>query len=145
MSSLRASHFGLAVSDVDRSERFYCNVLGFTVGEAYDIDEGLDGIMELSEVRVHSRFLRRPDISIELLFYRSPPAFGARERRPMNQYGLTHMSFWVADLDQAIAKVPQFGGVVHMHTRALIYGNTLIYCSDPDGIRIELMQPPASK
>lgn len=143
-ANLRHSHFGIAVSDLERSARFYVEALGFERAETYTIDEGLDVIMELDGIRLDLLFLRRPDVTLELIAYRHPPLVGPRERRPMNQHGITHMSFWVDDLEQALVRVRAAGGTVHDHTHATVYGNRLVYCTDPDGVRVELMQPPAS-
>jgi catechol 2,3-dioxygenase-like lactoylglutathione lyase family enzyme len=141
-AALRHSHFGVAVSDIEASARFYTGALGFTRAESYRIDDGLDTIMELDGIQLDLLFLRRPDMMLELIQYRSPAAFGSRERRPLNQFGVTHMSFWVQDLENAMARVQEFGGAVHASTRATVYGNDLVYCTDPDGVRVELMQAP---
>ncbi|HWI10632.1 MAG TPA: VOC family protein [Burkholderiaceae bacterium] len=141
--SLRHSHFGVAVSDIERSTRFYCGALGFEPAETYQIADGLDKIMELDGVRLRLQFLRRADATLELICYDSPAATGPRERRKLNQYGLTHMSFWVDDLAAAMDLVRMHGGTVHDNTRAVVYGNDMVYCTDPDGVRVELMQPPA--
>lgn len=139
-AALRHSHFGIAVSDLERSARFYTGALGFERAETYTIDDGLDVIMELPGIRLDLLFLRRPDVTLELIAYRQPATTGPRERRPMNQHGLTHMSFWVDDLERALERVRAAGGTVHEHTRATVYNNLLVYCTDPDGVRVELMQ-----
>jgi catechol 2,3-dioxygenase-like lactoylglutathione lyase family enzyme len=144
-SLLRHSHFGIAVRDIETSARFYTGALGFARAETYRIDQGLDTIMELDGIQLDLLFLRRPDVTLELIQYRNPAAFGPRERRPLNQFGLTHMSFWVDNLEEAAAKVCRFGGVVHEHTRAIVYGNQLVYCTDVNGVRVELMQAPAQR
>jgi len=61
----------------------------------------------------------------------------------MNQLGLTHLSFRVDDLEAVAQKIEEMGGTVHTGTRTT-FGPTLdfIYCTDPDGVRIELMCLP---
>src|SRR4051794_21545483 len=50
--AVRLSHLGLCVADMDRSLHFYCDGLGFTVAEGYDLDDGmLSGIDRALEVR----------------------------------------------------------------------------------------------
>jgi predicted enzyme related to lactoylglutathione lyase len=135
------SHFGICVTDLGRSLRFYCGALGFTVAEVYQVGNEVGRTMELDNVNLRSQFIRRPDgISLELLYYDSPACFGSRERRPMNQYGITHMSFYVTDLEAALREVRECGGTVHGHTRTDTGFISLIYCTDPDGVRVELMQ-----
>lgn len=135
------SHVGICCADAKRSELFYCEALGFASAEAYNVGNEVSRTMELDGVKLLSKFLRRPDgISIELLHFETPDCIGARERRPMNQFGLTHFSFYVQDLEAALAKVREHGGTVHENTRTDLGGLKLIFCTDPDGVRVELMQ-----
>ena len=70
--------------------------------------------------------------------------YGARTRRPLNRYGISHLSFHVEDVDAVAEKIRRFGGEVHDHTRTTIGkpggAPDFVYCSDPDGTRIELMK-----
>ena len=135
------SHIGICVQDIDRSIRFYRDALGFAVAESYEIGSEVDRIMEIEGVKLRSLFLRRDDgIAIELLYFYEPNCFGVRERRAMNQFGLTHLSFWVDDLERARQAVRDAGGTVHDKTFADLGYITLIFCTDPDGVRVELMQ-----
>jgi catechol 2,3-dioxygenase-like lactoylglutathione lyase family enzyme len=138
---MRHSHFGIAVRDIESSARFYTGAFGFERAEQYRIDDGLDAIMELEAAAVDILFLRRNDVTLELLRFRHPAPFGERDRRPMNRYGFTHISFWVDDLEVAMAKVLACGGAVHERTRTVVNATDLLYCTDPDGVRVELMQP----
>jgi lactoylglutathione lyase len=64
----------------------------------------------------------------------------------MNRLGLTHLSFRVRDLDAVAQAVTSNGGVVHDATRTTFGTGAdaldFVYCSDPDGVRIELMRLP---
>jgi catechol 2,3-dioxygenase-like lactoylglutathione lyase family enzyme len=134
------SHIGICVADLDQSTRFYCNALGFRSAEAYDFGNEFGPVMELDGLQLRTRFLRRPDFSIELLYLVSPSPFGPRERRPLNQFGLTHLSFYVPDIAAAESQVRANGGKVHDSTRIRLDYVELLYCTDPDGVRVELMQ-----
>jgi lactoylglutathione lyase len=61
----------------------------------------------------------------------------------MNQLGLTHLSFRVDDLAGVAARIEALGGQLVPSTRtSLDLGGTaldFVYCTDPDGVRIELM------
>ena len=61
----------------------------------------------------------------------------------MNRLGLTHLSFRVDDLEAVAAASRTFGGTVVASTRTTLdLGGTVldfVYCTDPDGVRIELM------
>lgn len=143
---IRLSHRGMCISDVERSTRFYCEGLGFSAAERFVMDDpALATVMEVTGSAIRAQMVRNAaGVTFELLQFDRPACFGPRERRPNNQYGLTHLAFYVDDMDQAAEKIRAAGGTVHEHTRATFpQGNTtMMYCSDPDGIRIELMHNP---
>ena len=66
----------------------------------------------------------------------------------MNQLGLTHLSLRVADLDAVALAIESFGGAVVRGTRTT-FGDDgaldFVYCTDPDGVRIELMRLPGMR
>jgi lactoylglutathione lyase len=137
------SHFGICVSDLDRSLRFYCDALGFEKAETHSIGSEFAALMDLPDVAVTSQFIRRGPTAIELLAFRKPAPFGGRDRRAVNQLGLTHLSFRVDDLAATEARVVELGGAVVESSRTTIDldGTPLrfVYCTDPDGVRVELM------
>jgi catechol 2,3-dioxygenase-like lactoylglutathione lyase family enzyme len=137
------SHFGICVTDLDRSMRFYCDGLGFEAAERYDLkdtpESGLDRSLEVdSPVDLVSQFIRNGDMGVELLYYRSPPTFG-KASASRGQIGITHLSFYVEDVDAAVAKLVECGGTLLPHTRANP-GVDLVFIADPDGVRVELMK-----
>jgi catechol 2,3-dioxygenase-like lactoylglutathione lyase family enzyme len=140
------SHFGICVSDLERSLRFYCEGLGFTVAESHSVSDEFGRLMELDGVALRSQFIRRDGLAIELLAFASPDPVGPSDRRPMNQLGLTHLSVRVDDVDAVAATVESLGGTVVSSTRTTFdLGDTtldFVYCTDPDGVRIELMHLP---
>ena len=108
-----------------------------------EISSGLDGIIELPGVSLRSQFIRRTGgFTLELLELHCPEPFGPRERRPLNQFGLTHLSFYVESLEASMAELTRCGGTVYAGTLTSIpsFGVRLVYCSDPDGVRVELIQ-----
>jgi catechol 2,3-dioxygenase-like lactoylglutathione lyase family enzyme len=137
------SHFGICVSDLDRSLRFYCDALGFEKAESHEIGREFAALMDFPDVVLTSQFIRKGATSIELLAFTEPAPYGDRERRAVNQLGLTHLSFRVGDLDAAAAKVVELGGAIVETSRTTIdLGETplrFVYCTDPDGVRVELM------
>jgi catechol 2,3-dioxygenase-like lactoylglutathione lyase family enzyme len=137
------SHFGICVSDLDRSLRFYCDALGFEAAERHDIGTEFARLMDLGDVAVTSQFIRKGTAAIELLAFREPAPFGDGTRRAVNQLGLTHLSFRVSDVEEVAAEVVRLGGTRVDSSRTTIdFGGTpleFVYCTDPDGVRIELM------
>jgi glyoxylase I family protein len=143
MTTTSFSHLGICVSDLERSLRFYCDALGFEVAESHDIGNEFAALMELDAVRLRSQFIRRGDIAIELLGFAEPQPTGDGSRRSINALGLTHLSFRVHDLEATATAVETHGGrVVRQTHTAMDFGTTqleFVYCTDPDGVRIELM------
>ncbi len=137
------SHLGVCVSDLDRSVRFYCEALGFEKAESHVIGSEFAALMDFDDVEVTSQFVRRGNTAIELLCFTEPTAFGDGVRRAVNQLGLTHLSFRVRDVAAAAGRIVEAGGSVVEASRTVIdLGGTeleFVYCTDPDGVRIELM------
>lgn len=137
------SHLGICVSDLERSLAFYTGALGFEAAEGHDIGSEFAGLMELDDVSLRSQFLRRDGMAIELLHFGRPAADGDGSRRPVNRLGLTHLCFRVDDVEAVAARIAEHGGTVLGPTRTDIDlgGAALhfVYCTDPDGVRIELM------
>jgi len=62
----------------------------------------------------------------------------------MNRLGLTHLSFRVSDFDRVVADLEALGATVLKSTesRQPSYGMAVCFVTDPDGMRIELLQSP---
>ncbi len=137
------SHLGICVTDLDVSLRFYCEGLGFEEVAAHDVGEEFATLMEVEGVRLQSRMIRRAEVTLELLDFVSPCVTGGTGRRPMNQVGLTHLSFRVGDIPEVADRLERLGGTVVRDTRTTFdLGSSaldFVYCTDPDGTRIELM------
>ena len=142
-SDAHFSHFGICVNDLDRSLRFYCDALGFEKAESHEIGSEFAALMDLPAVAVTSQFIRKGPTAIELLAFHEPAPVGDRERRAVNQLGLTHLSFRVDDLAAIEARIKELGGAVVESSRTKIDlgGHPLefVYYTDPDGVRVELM------
>ena len=75
--------------------------------------------------------------TIELLKMDAPACFGPRARRPMNEYGLTHLAFYVDDLRRARRRSWRTGGWnTHPHNRDTFgYGFEIMYDPSDGGAR----------
>jgi catechol 2,3-dioxygenase-like lactoylglutathione lyase family enzyme len=148
MTQYVPSNIGICVRDLDRSVRFYCDGLGFTPGEVYELDgpemPGLAGLFEvLDEVSLRLQVIERDGWRIELLEFRSPSAVGSPSAR-RNQLGLTHLAMYVDNVDAAAERLLEYGALVLDATRANL-GTDVIFVMDPDGVRVALVRgaPPA--
>ena len=138
-------HFGSCVRELDRSIRFYRDGLGFEEALGLEISgEPTATLVEIPELELRAVYLDRDGVRIELLHYPSPGTVGGAEPRPMNQPGLTHLCVRVDNLDDTIAKLVPLGATVLEHTRVHedAFDAHIIYLTDPDGTRLELIQTP---
>jgi len=135
------SHIGLCVRELDRSLRFYCDGLGFTKADPFPLDDTFAAGLEAGErTSAVSQFIRRADVTIELLAWTVPGVRG-EPSSSRTQVGLTHLSFLVDDIDAAATRLVELGGQLLPATRTTIDGVVdLVFLTDPDGTRVELMR-----
>ena len=140
----RLTHVGICVSDLERSTRFYRDLLGFVPEHELEVEgEPTDTLLRLRGTKLKAVYLARDGVRIELLHFASPPPPSRRER-VMNEHGLTHLSFRVADLDAVLAGLRAAGERVLEDTvqRFPEFGSAAGFIVDPDGQLIELVQAP---
>lgn len=145
MQIQRLSHFGLCVSDLQRSLAFYRDVFGFRELSRLALDgAAAEKLLGLPGGKLQAVYLERDGTRIELLFYPDTTPAGREVPRPMNRVGLSHLSFRVCDLDATVAAVQAAGGDCMYATRVdnETWGTHAVFVLDPDGQRIELLQAP---
>ena len=138
-TSVSVNHIGLAVTDLERSRRFWTEAFDFqSVLELEPPDAPTSQLLSVPvPVGLRAVYLRRDDFVLELLHF-SKAGLREREPRAMNEPGLTHLSLLVDDLGRRLAKVRELGGTVLDETRL---GDAAILVLDPDGQRVELLTP----
>lgn len=144
MQNARLLHYSHCVSDLARSRRFYTEVLGFEVVAEFDFDDAQTArVMGVPDARFTGVFMRRDGMRIELIGFSHPSPDRTVRRRAANEIGHSHLSFYVTDLDAALAELRAKGVPVDDDTRAVLMGG--IECCvvrDPDGFPIEIVQTP---
>lgn len=123
-------HLGLTVTDVERSARWYEDVLGFTPAGGYTDPAGLR----------HKVFLTHPGLPqrLTLCQHLTVPGAAFDER----QTGLDHLSFEVPDPAALHAWATHLDahGVTHSPlTTANTLPATVLVFRDPDNIQLELI------
>ncbi|MBW2496056.1 MAG: VOC family protein [Deltaproteobacteria bacterium] len=136
-------HVGVCVRDLERSIRFYRDGLGFKEAGTLNVaGEPTATMVGIPDLELNAVYLEREGFRIELLYYPRQGTVGPAEARPMNQPGLTHFAVRVTDLDAVIEKLVSLGGQVIEGTRISNpeFGADLLYVTDPDGTRLELVE-----
>lgn len=135
------NHVGLAVTDIDRSKRFYEGVFGFTETRRMAIPDGPAArLLQVREpVGLTAVYLTLGSTVLELLHFDRAGNEPTR-RRSFTEPGLTHVSFTVDDLSATCALVVDYGGEVLADTDV---GGFAIMARDPDGQLLELLPPGA--
>jgi glyoxylase I family protein len=145
MEVQRLTHLGICVSDLERSLRFYRDVLGCKEVGRLEMEGGAaDTINAMKDVKIRAVYLERDGWRLELIEFPRPGCIGPKTPRPMNHLGLTHLSLRVTDLESVCAQLEAAGGGLLPETR--IGGpeapTHVIMAYDPDGVRLELIQGP---
>ena len=124
---LGTHHTAIICSDYSRSRQFYTHILGLTV-VAENYRKSRDS-WKLD--------LALPDGSqIELFsFPDRPPRPSYPEAR-----GLRHLAFVVADIEQAVARLQQFGVEVEPVREDEYTGKRYTFFKDPDQLPLELYE-----
>lgn len=133
-------HFGIYVADLVRSTRFYVDGLGFEAQEGGSSDAP-GPLLEMPGATVRTQFIRHPGgTRMELWTVQDRAPAGAVDPRPANLPGRVHFCFMVEDLDAVASRIVEFGGERLDATRCDLGYGILMFCADPDGTRIELVQ-----
>jgi predicted enzyme related to lactoylglutathione lyase len=131
------NHTGLVVSDLERSKRFYEQVLGFCAW--YDdavADEAAAKLLGLKPpLGVQVSYLVLDGFVLELMQYSAPGAQAAWRQRTMNEPGLTHLSVSVDDIGATARRAVEHGGEIIEDSDLGI----ALLIRDPDGQLLELL------
>jgi catechol 2,3-dioxygenase-like lactoylglutathione lyase family enzyme len=151
MAIVGAHHTGYTVSDLDRSVVFYRDMLGFELIATQEKEGGyLAAIVGYPDAHVRMAHLRVPggDHVLELFEYLAPA--GARTDVEPRNVGASHVCLLVDDLPAVYERLRERGvdsfvsPPVEVDT-GINRGGFGLYLRDPDGINVELFQPPRAR
>ena len=149
----RTNHIGVPVSDLDRSVRWYEDVLGIAAnGVTISADNAaLGAVVEVENPAMRAAFsLAGDNVLLELIQY-DRPAPKPFEGRNCD-VGVMHLCFEVDDMDSAVRHLKERG--VHLNADPVVLasgagihageltGTKILYLRDPDGIQLELFELP---
>ncbi len=142
-------HTGYTVADLDRSMHFYCDLLGLEVLATQEKEGGyVAAIVGYPDAHVRMAHLAVPGAGhvVELFEYLAPPGANAGHHEPKD-VGTSHLCFIVDDLPELYDRLRSAGvesflsPPVDVDT-GINAGGLALYLRDPDGIPVELFQPP---
>jgi lactoylglutathione lyase len=129
---MRILHTMLRVGDLERSTRFYTQVLGMKVLRQEDYP---DGKFTLAFVGYDKE---SKTAVLELTHNWDTPSYDLGK-------GFGHIAIEVGDAYQACAEVKKSGGKVVREAGPMMHGTTVIaFIEDPDGYKIEFIQKGTS-
>ena len=139
-------HVGIVVRDINKSSRFYADVLGLKV-YMHNVEEGefIEALTGLPGVKLeYIKFIIPKGGLIELLQYHRPAhedAQSAPSPSASNAIGCSHIALTVADLQATYKKVQDFGCTAKSAPLTTSNGKAkILYCHDPDGVILELIE-----
>jgi catechol 2,3-dioxygenase-like lactoylglutathione lyase family enzyme len=141
----RLHHVGITVSDLDRSLEFYADVFGMGVDSTFEAPAAYALRVARVDADCRGAFLRLPNATLELLEWTTA------DTRPYElrncDVGAAHPCFEVEDIDAAYARLQARGADCFTPPLPIdegtLAGYRWFYCKDPDGLVIELFEPPA--
>ncbi len=138
---LGVAHTGITTSDLDRSIRFFRDVLGMPVTEPALYDDPVMGkITGVPEAAIRIAYVDLPGHKLELLQYLTPLQRRHSDLRPCDS-GHLHLSLKVEGIDEVAGRMSQAGfklaGPIQQVEDA--GGFRVIYTYGFDGLVIELM------
>lgn len=133
-------HFGITVSDLDRSVPFYTEYFDLTEAKRVPLEgDGISTAVGIEKVSMTCCLLACENTILELIEYSNPK--GRDYGLANNDVGAVHPCFAVADLDSLYERMKADGVYFHAAPQVLGWETKMAYCQDPDGINLELLQP----
>jgi len=135
-------HTAISTGDIERSLRFYRDLLGFTevFSSAWPVGtEATDRIVGLKDSSARVVMLRAGNACVELFQYATPEPKPGDMNRPVCDHGITHLCLQVSDIDTEYARLAAAG--MRFHCPPQPAGRLRVtYGRDPDGNVVELLE-----
>jgi catechol 2,3-dioxygenase-like lactoylglutathione lyase family enzyme len=136
-------HTAISTPDLKRAVDFYRDLFGFEVVLEMDWPQGYAGvdlIMGIEGTAAKAVMLRREDSMIEIFEFSSPEVKSQAVDRPVCDHGITHLCFYVEEIEAEYERLSQSGMLFHCPPQDSGTGIVATYGRDPDGNVIELLE-----
>ncbi|QLG49992.1 VOC family protein [Natrinema halophilum] len=139
-----AHHYGITVSDLDRSIAFYRDVLGMTVADRFSMDPDRFGdLLGVDDGQAEVAFLDGFGFRLELEEHAKPNG-NVNERTTPSDVGYPHLCLEVDNIEDAYRSLRDDADFVSPPGQASESGAKICYFRDPDGNLIELIESPSA-
>jgi len=118
-------HTRMRVNDLERTVKFYQDVLGLTIGRRHTSPRGAQLV-----------FLRTPNSDEEIEICQMPPGAPPVQVQP----DLMHLAFEVDDMEQFAAELKKKGHALSDGPTKTASGSILAFLDAPEGYEVELIQ-----
>ncbi len=122
-------HIGITVKDLVKSTGFYTKVLDFEEGKKFEYPER--GLI--------IQFLNAGGVQLELFGHSGEVS--EAEKKPL-QAGVAHIALEVENLNETYEKLKARGIKFEREPRVAMMGQKIVFLTDPDGNRLELVEWP---
>lgn len=141
-------HTGIVVSDMERSKKWYQEMIGLTLEDEFDLDSSeIQKGVGVQNCRLVGAMLKwgkeENGQMIELLHYPSHPGKRTDRNLPSYEYGVRHVAFSTTNaIDELYEKLSSKGVEFLSAPQEIeIEGNKIKFCyfKDPDGNQLEFI------
>ena len=138
---------GLVVGDLDKSVRFYTNVIGFHEVPGFDVPAAMGkkiGLTDSRPVKIRVFELGEGNLATKLKLMSFPDVAVAKPDRQFihSTLGLNYITIYVSDMKQSLSQLTAGGVKLLGESPVELGGGTkLVTFQDPDGVFIELVGP----
>lgn len=131
---LEVHHIGILVQDLNRSGRFYSQIMGFEKGYEHQIPAEIIGHIFGQNTACRVAVYRRDDVTLELF---QPDRKITVRRQDSLQPGVNHFGLKVADMTTFYLGAKAKGAQVIEVPRG---DHCVYFIRDPDGVLIEIKE-----
>jgi catechol 2,3-dioxygenase-like lactoylglutathione lyase family enzyme len=145
--SSTAADLGIVASDLEKSAKFYKEVLGCTEVNGFDVPAAFAtslGLVDNHSLSVRVFTLGEGKVKTQLKLMSFPKANGKKADQTFihSSMGFSYLTLHVTDLNAAIERLKKANVKLEGKTPVPLGGkNALVVCRDPDGNFIELIGP----
>jgi catechol 2,3-dioxygenase-like lactoylglutathione lyase family enzyme len=135
-------HAAISTPDLDRSIRFYTDVVGCREAWAFSWDAGseaADAMTGLKDSAARAVMLQLGESYLELFEFSSPVPQSGDAARPVCDHGITHICLQVRNLHEEHDRM-KAAGMQFMSPPLTQETGYVVYGRDPDGNVVELIE-----